>query len=234
MRSEWTAMSALLCACAGAQVAQPTIVQREAAPPPVAVQDIASEKGAPEMDPPQMKAKTVEASEPPTCTPSGTAAKVVSHDSSATESADTGVGLIFEIAGISLEFPACTPDADVRVITTSWETQQRPIPSHIDPKFTRHAATLRVDHSIIAREAAPILVRLHAKHELSKPGEKLVLAVENSGECDEAHRRDKLDDGGCSHWQLFDTHFDSLRSEMVAMIPATGGYRLQFGWVPAK
>ena len=155
-------------------------------------------------------------------------------ESSASDSAETGQTLIFDVAGIGLELPACTPEADVRVITVSWDTKDRPNATRIHPNFTRHAATLRVDQSITAREGAPLAVRLHSKRELSKPGEKLVLAVESSGECNDQNKRDQLDDGGCSNWQMFDATFDSQSNEMVARIPATGGYRLQFGWVPNK
>ncbi|HEX5660096.1 MAG TPA: hypothetical protein VFX59_23030 [Polyangiales bacterium] len=225
MRREWAGISALLCACAGTQVAQPKAVPQAPVEPVAAT----SEKAAPSA----MKAKTY-VDDAPSCRPTGADPKVVSHESSASDSAETGIGLVFEVAGIALEFPACTPEADVRVITTSWETAQRPSPAAIDAKFTRHAATLRVDQSIAAAESTPILARLHSKRELTKPGEKLVLAVESSGECDPTHKKYKLDDGGCSHWALYDTYFDPTRSEMVAAIPNTGGYRLQFGWVPAK
>jgi hypothetical protein len=232
MRSEWTAISALLCACAGARVAPPAAVPQSAPAAAVAV-EAGSEKPIPE---PQAEAKAeakAPGQEPSVCQPGAAEPKVVSNESSVSESADTGVALVLEVAGIALEFPACTPEADVRVITASWETQQRPSPSQIDPQFTRHAATLRVDQSITARELAPLLARLRSKRELTKPDEKLVLAVESSGDCDATHRS-KLDDGGCSHWSLYDTRFDETHSEMVAAIPATGGYRLQFGWVPAK
>ncbi|HEX6240496.1 MAG TPA: hypothetical protein VFZ61_06365 [Polyangiales bacterium] len=169
------------------------------------------------------------------CTPlANTEAKIVSGDASASDSADSGRALVFDVAGIAVEFPACTPAADMRVITVSWETKERPNATRIHPQFTRHAATLRVDQMISAAEGANLLVRLQSKRELMKPGEKLMLAVESSGECDAAHKRDKLEDGECSHWQLFDTSFDASRNEMVARIPATGGYRLQFGWVPSK
>ena len=169
------------------------------------------------------------------CTPlANTEAKIVSGDSSASDSADSGRALVFDVAGIAVEFPACTPAADMRVITVSWETKERPNATRIHPQFTRHAATLRVDQMISAAEGASVLVRLQSKRELMKAGEKLVLAVESSGECDAAHKRDKLEDGECSHWQTFDTSFDASRNEMVARIPATGGYRLQFGWIPSK
>jgi hypothetical protein len=183
--------------------------------------------------PAEARAKTFEA-DAPSCAPGNGEPKVVTGESEVSDSADTGAALIFEVAGVALEFPACTPGADVRVITTSWETKERPNPSRIHASFTRHAATLRVDQVIEARASAPLLVRLHSKRELVKPGEKLVLAVESSVECDAQHPRDKLDDGGCAHWQLFDTHYDASHNEMVASIPATGGHRLQFGWVPAK
>ncbi len=120
------------------------------------------------------------------------------------------------------------------MITVSWDTQNRPSAAKINPTFTRHAATLRVDQLITARDGTPLLVRLHSKRELTKPGEKLVLAVESSGECNDQNKRDKLDDDGCSTWTLYDAAFDSQTNEMVARIPSTGGYRMQFGWVPNK
>jgi hypothetical protein len=178
------------------------------------------------------KAKT--SSSDGACTPlANVEPKLLTSDSSASDAADTGRALIFDIAGIALELPACTPEADVRVITVSWDTKDRPNAARIHPKFTRHAATLRVSQAISALEQAPLLVRLHSKRELAKVGEKLVLAVESSGECDAQHR-DKLEDGECAHWQLFDASFDAQRNEMVARIPATGGYRLQFGWIPTR
>jgi hypothetical protein len=170
-----------------------------------------------------------------TCKPlPGAEPKIVTSEGSVSDVADTGRALIFDVAGIALELPACTPGADARVITVSWDTKGRPNATRIHPKFVRHAATLRVDQVIVASDTAPLLVRLHSKRELAKSGEKLVLAVESSGECDAAHKHEKLEDGDCSHWQLFDAAFDAQRNEMVASIPATGGYRLQFGWVPAK
>jgi hypothetical protein len=179
-----------------------------------------------------LKAKT---SSDPACTPLANAEpKVVSSEGSASDVADTGRTLIFDVAGIALEIPACTPAADARVMTVSWDTKGRPNAARIHPKFARHAATLRMDQVIVASEGTPLLVWLHSKRELAKPGEKLVLAVESSGECDAQHKSDKLEDGDCSHWQLFDATFDAQRNEMVARIPATGGYRLQFGWVPSK
>jgi hypothetical protein len=171
----------------------------------------------------------------PACTPLVNAEpKIVSGDGSVSDVADTGRTLIFDVAGIALEIPACTPAADARVMTVSWDTKGRPNATRIHPKFVRHAATLRVDQVIVASEGAPLLVRLHGKRALAKAGEKLVLAVESSGECDAQHKADKLEDGDCSHWQMFDATFDAQRTEMIARIPATGGYRMQFGWVPSK
>jgi hypothetical protein len=246
-------MSVLLGACATAQAPQRTTTapaaeaeQQAAKAPAAQTTDARTAEAAPAPAAPapregaakaptasETKAKT--ASGAPGCTPVANAApKVVSGESSASDSAETGQALVFDVAGIALEIPACTPEADVRVITVSWETKDRPNATHIHPNFTRHAATLRVDQDIAGLEGAPLQVRLHSKRELTKPGEKLVLAVESSGECDAEHKRDKLEDGDCSHWQLFDAPFDAQRNEMVARIPGTGGYRLQFGWVPSK
>jgi len=213
-------MSVFLWACAGGQ---------PPAPNSAAEAKVSSTPAAPAAN----NAKTVPAEQG--CQPlPNTPPKIVSNENSASDSAETGQALIFDVAGIALELPACTPDADIRVITVSWETKDRPSASRIHPNFSRHAATLRVDQAIAAREGSQLLVRLHSKRELTKPGEKLVLAVESSGECDTAHKKDKLDDGGCSHWAMYDASYDSESNEMVARIPATGGYRLQFGWIPTK
>jgi hypothetical protein len=242
MRRLLGTMSVLLVACAGGQPAQPTTAGAAAQPSTenqVAQAETAggAAKAPAEAAPAahaNAKAKTF-ASEGQACTPVANAeAKVVSGESEASESAETGRALVLDVAGIAVEFPACTPAADMRVITASWETKDRPNATRIHPQFTRHAATLRVDQAISAAEGSALLVRLQSKRELTKPGEKLMLAVESSGECDAQHKKDKLEDGDCSHWALFDVAFDASRNEMVARIPATGGYRLQFGWIPAK
>lgn len=239
-------MSVLLWACAGGSASQGSQVVTagegtagDAAGAPHSAADLGAggtEKShAAPKTASAIKAKTTFSAPGQTCTPlDGSEPKIVTGESSASDAADTGRALIFDVAGIAVELPACTPEADVRVITVSWDTKDRPNAARIHPKFTRHAATLRMDQAITARNDAPLLVRLQSKRELAKPAEKLVLAVESSGECNEQNKRDKLDDGGCAHWQLFDATFDGQRNEMVARVPATGGYRLQFGWVPAK
>jgi hypothetical protein len=233
-------MSVFLWACAGGQSPAPNTAAAanaaETPAPQAPAADALTAKSTgrePAIAANNANAKTVPAEQG--CQPlPNTPPKIVTGDSSASDSAETGQALVFDVAGIAVELPACTPEADVRVITVSWDTKDRPSASRIHPNFSRHAATLRMDQAISAREGATLAVRLHSKRELMKPGEKLVLAVESSGDCDAAHKKDKLDDGGCSHWQMFDASFDSQTNEMVARIPATGGYRLQFGWVPTK
>ncbi len=243
MRRTWTAMSLLLWACGGSQTPQPvTAVEATSAEKAQAesgaqasegAEAQASESAAPSA--PVSSQPAAAAAESAGCQPlPNVEPKLVSGDDSVSDSADTGRALIFDVAGIALELPACTPDADVRVITVSWETKDRPSASRINEKFTRHAATLRVDQAINAPEGSALLVRLRSKRELSKPGEKLVLAVERSVECTAANKRDKLEDGECSGWELYDAAYDAQSNEMVAKIPATGGYRLQFGWLPKK
>lgn len=250
MRRTWTTMSMLLWACGGGQAPQPVTAAEvrdvEQAQGDAVVEAPQAAENAPAATPASAPASAPAktASAPAAAAPAASAAggcapvssepKLVAGDSSVSDSADTGRALIFDVAGIALELPACTPDADVRVITVSWETKDRPSAARIDPNFTRHAATLRVDQSITAAEGNPLVVRLRSKRELAKPGEKLVLAVESSVECTDKNKKDKLEDGDCSGWQLYDVAFDAQNNEMVAKIPATGGYRLQFGWVPAK
>jgi hypothetical protein len=237
MKRTWTTLSVLLWACGSSQAPQPkTAAAAQEAPPRAAAAAEPSSQALVKEASVSTKsaAKTTASPEPQGCTPQANAEpKVVAGEDQVFDSADRGRTLIFDVAGIALELPACTPEADMHVITVSWETQDRPSASRIHPNFTRHAATLRVDQVLDAAEGAPILVRLQSKRELTKPGEKLVVAVERSDECDAQHKQ-KLEDGECAHWTLYDTSFDATRNEMVAPIPATGGYRLQFGWVPAK
>lgn len=241
MQRTWTAMSVLLLACASGQapeaktaasVPPPTETPSEAVAASSRKGEDASHDGASAT---ANAAKTTPGAEPAACTPVPNAKpKVVTGEDAAVDFADAGYDLVLDVAGIAVQIPACTPDADIRMITASWETKERPIATRIHPQFTRHAATLRVDRELTAPDGSPILVRLKSKRELVKHGEKLVLAVERSGECDEQHKRDKLEFGDCSHWYLYDAEFDAERNEMVARIPSTGGYRLQFGWVPNK
>ena len=65
-----------------------------------------------------------------------------------------------------------------------------------------------------------------------KPGHRFVLAMEVTGECKGKARRHRLLNGGCSHWQILPTFFDATRHKMIAKLGETGGYRLQFGWLP--
>ncbi len=242
MRRTWTTMSVLLWACGGGQTPQPVtaaevvdVEKAQAEPIAEAPQGVEAQPSEPANAPSPSVAAATPAAQGASCAPVANAQpKLVAGDNSVSDSADTGRALIFDVAGIALELPACTPDADVRVITVSWETKDRPSAARIDPNFTRHAATLRVDQSITAADGNPLVVRLRSKRELAKPGEKLVLAVESSVECTDKNKKDKLEDGECSGWQLYDVAFDAQHNEMVAKIPATGGYRLQFGWVPAK
>ena len=65
-----------------------------------------------------------------------------------------------------------------------------------------------------------------------KAGHRFVLAMEVSGECKGKARRHRLRGGGCSHWEILPTMFDTTRGKVIAKLGTTGGYRLQFGWVP--
>ena len=61
-----------------------------------------------------------------------------------------------------------------------------------------------------------------------------VLAQESSVECTAANKRWRLRDGGCSSWTIIPAEFDEARGKVVAKLTESGGYRLQFGWVPDK
>ena len=138
---------------------------------------------------------------------------------------------VFDVAGIAVHFPPCMPVA-TGVITMAWEHEHRPTSTHVHPKFERHGPTLMLDTVVKAGTEHPIIVGRHMRRMPEQEGAQYVLAVEHSGECTGRFKKDKLEWGDCSHWKIYTTEFDEEMTEVITRIPETGGYRLQFGWMP--
>jgi hypothetical protein len=97
--------------------------------------------------------------------------------------------------------------------------------------FVRQGPVLRFDGQIDAT-AAPVQVSIRQRTLTARPGMRLVLAMEVAGLCDAAHPQ-RIAGPLCSHWRLLDARHVASEGRISASLPAPGGYRLVFGWVPA-
>ena len=152
-----------------------------------------------------------------------------SGDRQVSELVDSEVGAVFELgSGFMMTFPK---GIDVSGVFTLKTTRDRPKSSQIHADFTRHGSTLFFDGALSAT-SDPIVVGFSLQREPHRPGLKFVLAVEVEGECEGANAKYELESGMCSHWTLVDTEYDDALRCMVAKLKNTGGFRLQFGWMP--
>jgi hypothetical protein len=152
-----------------------------------------------------------------------------SGDREVSELVDAKVGAVFEIAsGFTMTFPK---GIDVSGVFTLKTTRDRPKSSQIHSDFTRHGSTLFFDGALTAT-GEPIVVGFSLQREPRREGLKFVLAVEEEAECEGANAKYKLESGMCSHWTVVDTEYDEAAKCMVAKLKNTGGFRLQFGWMP--
>lgn len=142
---------------------------------------------------------------------------------------DAAVGAVFEIkSGFIMSFPK---GIDVSGVFTLKTTRDRPSSSQVGSDFTRHGSTLLFD-GILSAPGDPIVVGFSLQREPRRAGLKFVLAVEEEGECEGRNAKYKLESGMCSHWKVIDTKYDEANKCMAAKLKNTGGFRLQFGWIP--
>ena len=134
---------------------------------------------------------------------------------------DIGGGFTFEVQ----------PGVKFSTVVTFKKTTRRPSNSHVGGGFTRHAATLDFDGTEETL-AKPVLVGIGIRRMPTKKGARFVLAMEYESECTKQNRRYELEYGGCSSWKIIPTEFDEERGKVIAKLSSTGGYRLQFGWIP--
>lgn len=152
-----------------------------------------------------------------------------SGDREVSELVDAEVGAVFELgSGFVMRFPK---GIDISGVYTLKTTRDRPNSSQIRSDFTRHGSTLSFDGAIMAK-ADPIVVGFSLQREPHRQGLKFVLAVEKEAECEGANAKYKLESGMCSSWTVVDTQYDDAVKCMIAKVKNTGGYRLQFGWIP--
>ena len=130
--------------------------------------------------------------------------------------------------GFSVEIP---PGDRFRTVVTLSKTNDRPSNAMVAPGFTRHAATLVFDGQE-TKLPNPVVIGIGIPRMPTKTGEKFVLAMERSGECTAVNKKYELRDGGCPVWTIVPAEFDEARHKVVGRLSETGGYRLQFGWMP--
>lgn len=148
-----------------------------------------------------------------------------------TEAVDSKKGAIFDIGGgFTILLPRGLPVGSSRVLTLK-RSGKRPSPGQIHKGFQRLGETV-VFTGALATAGKPIVLALSMKKDPSKSGKKLVLAIEEAGLCTPENKRFKLDKGLCSSWRLVDAQYDASGSRVIAKLTATGGHRLQFGWIP--
>jgi hypothetical protein len=148
-----------------------------------------------------------------------------------TEAVDTKKGAIFDIGhGITILLPRGLPVGSSRVLTLQ-KSGKKPRPGQIHKKFQRFGETV-VFTGTLATAGKPIILAMSMKKDPSKPGKKLVLAVEEAGLCTKENKQYKMGKGLCSSWRLVDAEYDSSGRRVIAKLTSTGGHRLQFGWIP--
>ena len=79
---------------------------------------------------------------------------------------------------------------------------------------------------------SPLVLTLNQRRFASRRGYRLVLVGEELGLCQEHNSRHTLAGGLCSAWRVFAAEYDEAEHQIRAQIPVSGGYRLQFGWLP--
>lgn len=136
-------------------------------------------------------------------------------------------GAILDIGqGITLHLPPGLPIGSSRVLT--FRKAKRNVRPPIEG-FSRVGPTLRFDGALSAR-SNPITLSIRTSKVRPKPKHRLVLAVEQAGLCTEENKQHKLPNGLCSTWETAAASHDG--TGLTAELETTGGYRLQFGWMP--
>jgi hypothetical protein len=130
--------------------------------------------------------------------------------------------------GATLYLPPGLPIGDSRLLTFQMASKNV-TPSQVHAKFDRKGPTLQFDGALAAK-GNPIIVRLRTAPVPVKPNQRLVLAMELAGLCNDKNKAFKLGNGLCSTWELVDAVY--ANGELTARLESTGGMRLQFGVVP--
>jgi hypothetical protein len=140
------------------------------------------------------------------------------------------LGARFELGNFStLVLPAGNRISSAQTFTFS--LSRTPFrPRDVLEGFARQGAVMAFSGQIDASRA-PVEVSIRQRTLTPRPNMKLVLAMEIAGICDATHTL-RLLGPLCSHWRTLDARHDPATSRIVAQLPAPGGYRLVFGWIP--
>jgi len=150
---------------------------------------------------------------------------------SVTEAVDSDRGAIFDIGGgITMLLPRGLPIGHSRLLTLR-KDNKAPKPADVASGFQRHGQTVRFDGALNASNS-PIELALAMKKAPEKRGFRFVLAMEVAGLCDDSNRHNRISQLLCSTWEIVDASYEDGRA--VAHLGRTGGYRLQFGWIPVS
>lgn len=104
-------------------------------------------------------------------------------------------------------------------------------PSRVAPGFRRIGPVLFFDGAIDAT-SSPVVVSIRQPRNPARPGQRLVLAMEQATICREGLVPLPNVSNLCSGWELLDARHDPAEGRLVAELRTPGGYRLVFGTVP--
>ena len=102
-------------------------------------------------------------------------------------------------------------------------------PAAVATGFVRVGPAVALDSALDARDA-PLELSIRARTDPTRHGMTLVVAMEQPGICDATHT-ERIAGPLCSTWATSPAAFENGR--VVAHLTSTGGYRFQFGLVPA-
>ena len=148
----------------------------------------------------------------------------------ATGQAGNVLGATYELAsGAKLVLPGGNRISSAQ--TFNFSTSRTPLrPADVATGFVRQGVVLAFDGQIDASRA-PVELSIRQRTLTARPNMKLVLAMEVAGICNATHTL-RLAGPLCSHWRTLDARHDPATGRIVIQLPAPGGYRLVFGWIP--
>ena len=148
----------------------------------------------------------------------------------ATGQAGNVLGAVYELAnGAKLVLPGGNRISSAH--TFNFSAPRGPLrPADVAPGFIKLGAVLAFDGQIDASRA-PVALSIRQPRLAPRPNTKLVLAMEVAGICDATHTA-RLGGPLCAHWRILDATHDVVAGRVNIQLPAPGGYRLVFGFIP--
>jgi len=134
--------------------------------------------------------------------------------------------------GIELMLPAGLPIGNSRLLTLE-SLRRGPRPASIHRGFRPLGSAVRFNGAINATRS-PLVLSLTQRRFSPRRGQRLVLVGEEPGICQAHNQRQTLAAGLCSSWRVFAAEYNEAERRVQAHIPVSGGYRLQFGWLPEE